>query len=74
MSKFLKLTRFAINTTFITRIDVNKSSFNIHVCNPEINGLQIFYYGWIKTDTYNYSINEEQHPEDYKIVKKWFEE
>jgi len=45
MSKFLKLTRFAINTTFITRIDVNKSSFNIHVCNPEINGLQIFYYG-----------------------------
>jgi hypothetical protein len=75
MSRFLKLTKFLLNTKDILQIVINPNKYHIHMRASEFSGtmwqLGIMGFGSISTDRHVIEVCETAHSTDYKIVSEW---
>ena len=73
MSKFLKLTNFCVNKSFIHTIQMDKTKIFIRVMNPDFFGFQIFSSGILSNNSYMYDFCSIKTPEDFIIIKDWID-
>ena len=73
MSKFIKLTKFLINTNDIHTIVIQPAKYCIHM--KRIDGLNWsiggFGFGYISSSTSEIEVCETKHSIDYKLVSDW---
>ena len=78
MVRFLKLSNQILNTYYIRKINIyqNPNQYKIWLEKPpEQNGYIFFGFGYLDTfcEEEEIEVKEEDHAEDYKVVKKWIE-
>jgi len=75
MSKFLKLTKYLLNTNDIHKIVILPNKYNIHIASKEIDGFITGFgganFGYISSHTSEIEVCETKHPTDFKIVSDW---
>lgn len=75
MSKFLKLTKFLLNTNDIYLIVINPNKYHIHIAGKKMNGvvwnIGLFGLGTVSSFTSEIEVCEKEHSTDYKIVSDW---
>lgn len=77
MSKFLKLTKFLLNTNDIHKIVIHTNKYFIYIVSKEIHGCSWgvggFGIGYIYSNTCKIEVCETKHKNDYKIVTDWID-
>ena len=75
MSKFIKFTKFVLNTNDIHKIVIQPNKYYIHIVSKKIDGLYCGIYGFgvgnISSYTSEIEVCETKHSTDYKIVSDW---
>ncbi len=72
MSRFLKLTDCLINVNHIRYINFNKpKEYKIDLAATWFDGFWLLGSGSINCRSYEITVCEKKHPEDYKIVTEW---
>lgn len=73
MSRFLKLSNFVLNKSFIHEIQYKEKQIILRVCIPEFTGFQLFSCGTISSTSYTYTFCPEKTQADFKIISKWID-
>ena len=77
MSKFIKLSKFIINTNYIHSIVIKPNKYSVYMVSNKFTGLQWtiagFGFGTISSDNYELEVCEIKHSNDYKIVSDWID-
>jgi hypothetical protein len=72
MSKFIRLTKFLINTNDIHSIVIKPNKYVIQIVSKKINGFNLGIFGFsigdISSVTSEIEVCEKKHSNDYKIV------
>ena len=71
MSRFLKLTDAIINVNHIRLIQLKSNKYKIQLATNYFDGFWLLGSGSIKSNSYEVTVCEKEHPEDYKLVTKW---
>jgi hypothetical protein len=75
MSKFIKFTKFLLNTNDIHKIVIEPNKYYIHVVSKQIDGFHLgiggFGIGNISSYTSEIEVCETKHSTDYKTVSDW---
>lgn len=77
MSKFIKLTKFLLNTNDIHKIVIQPNKYCFHIVSKKMDGYNLtmggFGFGKISSYTYEFEVCETDHSTDYKIVTDWID-
>jgi len=78
MSKFIKLTKFLLNTNDIHKIVIHPNKYCIHIVSKKIDGFNWgvgggFGLGSISSYTSTIEVCETNNSNDYKIVTDWID-
>jgi len=74
MSKFIKFTKYLLNTNDIHLILIEPNKYYIHVVTKEIHGFNWYWglgFGYISSHTCVIDVCRIKHSDDYKIVSDW---
>jgi hypothetical protein len=75
MSKFIKFTKFVLNTNDIHQIVIQPNKYYIHIVSKKLHGLNWsiggFGLGYISSHTSEIEVCKTKHSIDYKIVSDW---
>jgi len=75
MSKFIKLTKYLLNTNDIHKIVILPNKYYIHIASKQIDGFNSGFggvnFGYISSYTSEIEVCETKHSTDYKIVSDW---
>jgi len=75
MSKFIKLTKFLLNTNDIHKIVIQPNKYYIHIVSKKIDGFNwgigCFNIGNISSYISEIEVCETKHLTDYKMVSDW---
>ena len=75
MSKFIKLTKFIINTNHLHSIVIAPNKYHIHLVSNKFDGFKwdvgVFGIGTITSHNSEIEVCETKHPSDYKIISEW---
>lgn len=73
MSRFIRLTNFAVNVNDIQRIVIEPNKY--YILTKKLDGftwnIGPFGIGWLHSDTDKTEVCETKHPIDYKIISDW---
>jgi hypothetical protein len=72
-SRFLRFTNLLINVNQIRRIDMLPGSYKIHLIPSEYSGFTLVGSGSFQSSAETYTVSENDHILDYKIVTDWLE-
>ena len=71
MRKGVKLTDIMINVSHIRFIKFNPKEYKIELATNYFNGSLILGTGTIISNSYEVTVCEKEHPDDYKLVTEW---
>lgn len=73
MCRFIKLTKFIINTRHIVYIKKKDDLFHLHLHNHHMNGLMMFGSGGFDSKDYVVTICKDDKTKDYAIMNSWID-
>ena len=71
MTRFLRLSSIIINTAKIVTIDVLPTKYTVRMCDQKVEGWLLFTSGSVDSKNTKIDVCENDHPDDYQIVKAW---
>lgn len=74
MSRFLKLSKFVINTQLIRYVEIKPAQYNIKFIAGKFEGFSILGCGHIESYDSYINVGEKDDPVDFKIVTEWIKE
>ncbi len=75
MYSYIRLSRIIINTRYINRIDIDTSSYSIHLMNTHngwLSGCSLLFFGYSSSHKIINVYSEEK--DDYKIITDYIQE
>jgi len=74
MSRFLKLSKFLINTQLIRYVQIKPAKYEINFIAGKFEGYSILGSGHITSYDSYITVCEKESPEDFKYVTDWIKE
>lgn len=73
MSKFLKLSKLIINTSYIKNIIIEPTVYHIQFIDHTVSGMTIFGGGYVDSTNSTLIVCKEKHTKDYQFVSEWIQ-
>ena len=71
MSRFIKLTKFIINTRHIVHIQKEHEIYHVYLHNNHTEGFSFFGSGSVSTNDNIITVCKNNHSKDYDIMTSW---
>lgn len=71
MSTFIKLSRYVINTRYITNIEIDNNIYKISMFSNDHSGGLIYGSGYFSTNPSILKVSKEEHEEEHNKISEW---